>query len=607
MAQVDTGLGWSAKDDWLTSVSGDFWQYGDYTGGLKLPVAASAAEAALVGITVQTGFTFGGVDCHLVVAASEDNCYLTIYSNQYHAFSRTSGPIYYQIVVDNNGTVRQSGTYNIDRSAYLGWYQGGGRALFEGTVLEPLNSYRYAGEYQASAALVFVGGAITKSNAGYAVGCTVYWKTPSNVIIKTPILISSEPSYVDMLAGSYNFAKYNGRKDGLLFYMGFFQDIDSDVTSNLPFINLTDAAYQPATLDDIFHLVMASMYANVIVTDSSDPYEDNGGGSEEDGGDGNTVDDDPVTEQTLPLPSVTNLGFCTIYVPTASELMDMANYLWSGNFDIENVIRLFSNPLDSVIGLSAVPVDLAGVSPAESIHLGGVQVGSVTMHRYAGRTSVPVDFGTVSIKEKWGSYLDYTPYTEFSIYLPFIGIKNIKADDIMGKTLSLKYYIDIVSGGCIASLRVNGGSVIYEYSGQCALQIPITSQNYDNIFNSAISAALALTSAFSPSASGPVLAGAVASAATQNFSAKPSVSRSGGFNGITGFLGQLQPYILRTMPKAYIPNEQNKFIGYPSFTTKTLGAISGYNEIASIHLENIPATGAELTEIEDLLKGGVIL
>ena len=37
-----------------------------------------------------------------------------------------------------------------------------------------------------------------------------------------------------------------------------------------------------------------------------------------------------------------------------------------------------------------------------------------------------------------------------------------------------------------------------------------------------------------------------------------------------------------------------------------LGQIVGYNEVYSIHLENIPATGAELVEIESILKGGAI-
>lgn len=46
--------------------------------------------------------------------------------------------------------------------------------------------------------------------------------------------------------------------------------------------------------------------------------------------------------------------------------------------------------------------------------------------------------------------------------------------------------------------------------------------------------------------------------------------------------------------------------GYPSYITAKLGDLEGYTEIDSIHLENIGATESELSEIESILKGGVI-
>ena len=56
-----------------------------------------------------------------------------------------------------------------------------------------------------------------------------------------------------------------------------------------------------------------------------------------------------------------------------------------------------------------------------------------------------------------------------------------------------------------------------------------------------------------------------------------------------------------------LPAKQNEFMGYPAFITSTLAELTGYTEVDSIHLENVDATDAELSEIETLLKGGVIL
>jgi hypothetical protein len=38
-----------------------------------------------------------------------------------------------------------------------------------------------------------------------------------------------------------------------------------------------------------------------------------------------------------------------------------------------------------------------------------------------------------------------------------------------------------------------------------------------------------------------------------------------------------------------------------------LGSLSGYTEVDAINLEGIPATAAELQEIEKLLKNGVYI
>lgn len=445
----------------------------------------------------------------------------------------------------------------------------------------------------------------TKDNAGYAVACIAKWKTQNNVIIKTPVLISSETDFTDMsttTTGIY-LAKLNILDQGMRFYMAFYDYTGTgEITSALPVVDLSEES--PKTLETVFAYISDLDHAAILVLDSPDPYEEENGTSGEEGGDGEELEDDPVEEETLPVPSVAGHGFCTIYVPSSQELNQMASYLWGGSFDVSQVIKLFSNPMDSILGLSAVPVDLVG-SP-EQIYLGGVALTGVTMPKYTGRTSVKVDFGSVTVSGRWGSYLDYAPYTDFSVYLPFIGIKSIKADDIMGKTVNLTYAIDILSGGCVAYLRPAGGSVLYEWSGQCALQIPVTGRSYDNVFQSAMSVATAAFAAFAAPASAPVLSGAVASAAVQAAASKPHIERSGTVNGITGFLGQLRPYLIRTIPEAYIPTDQNKFIGYPAYINVDLATVKGYNEVDSIHLENVTATGAELDEIETILKGGVI-
>ena len=106
-------------------------------------------------------------------------------------------------------------------------------------------------------------------------------------------------------------------------------------------------------------------------------------------------------------------------------------------------------------------------------------------------------------------------------------------------------------------------------------------------------------------ATAPMTAATIASTAVNSM--KPSVEKSGSMGGMGGMLGVQTPYLILTRPRQARPARQNTFTGYPSFITMKLSDCSGYTEIESIHLEKISATEQELSEIESLLKGGVIL
>ena len=622
MAEIDTGLGWAANDMWLTRAANTEIARIQFIGGTLFPNQPMNAVYAISDVTTANGTASAVISgtqtqymCNYIAPdlgypeADILLCYVKSGSYYRRLFiTNVSGAVCAQQVWDSasqryrfSGTTAAGNSYS---STYNLYYRQETDNRNIGYV--PADIPVFDTQNQAFAAVQRVSTTFSKDIDGFAVACVARWKTSANIIISTPILISSDSGFTDMTdsSGTYNIAKLNILRQGMRFYMSFFDITDAVPTTSFPVLDLTGDEENPRSLEQIFATIADLDHAAILVLDAPDPYQEESEESGEEGGDGEDLEDDPIEEETLPLPSVAGHGFCTIYVPDSQELGAMASYLWSGSFDVTQVLKLFSNPMDSILGLSAVPVSLSG-SP-EQIYLGGVALTGITMPKYTGRTSIKVDFGTVTVKERWGSYLDYAPYTEFSIYLPFIGIKPIKADDIMGKTISLMYAIDILSGGCVAYLRPAGGSVLYEWSGQCAVQIPVTGRSYDNVFQSAMSVATATLAAVAAPASAPVLSGAVASAAVQAAASKPHIERSGTVNGITGFLGQLRPYLIRTIPEAFIPADQNKFIGYPAYINVDLGSVVGYNEVDSIHLENVTATGAELDEIETLLKGGVI-
>ena len=223
---------------------------------------------------------------------------------------------------------------------------------------------------------------------------------------------------------------------------------------------------------------------------------------------------------------------------------------------------------------------------------------------------VEVDCGSIDVNEYWGAYLDYAPYTKAEIYLPYVGIHAINIDDIMGKTVEVKYHVDILTGACVAFVKC-GDSVLYSYVGQCGVQIPLTSTNWASAIGAALNLATAIgMTVASGGLSAPVTAagavGVASSAASGANQIKPDIQRSGAMAGTGGFLAIQKPYIILTRPRQCLPEGQNKLLGYPSFVTMNLSDLTGFNVIAEIHIEGVHSTSAELDELERIVKEGAI-
>lgn len=333
---------------------------------------------------------------------------------------------------------------------------------------------------------------------------------------------------------------------------------------------------------------------------TDDPYGP-GGDSEPGGGDGTfDFESTPIDFQGLPTIGAMATGMVSLYVPSSAQLAALAGYLWAGAFDPDNFKKLFADPMDAIIGLQIVPVTAAeiGVSSA-TLAVGNISTGlSMPL---ATRQYVSVDCGSISVLPKWGAYLDYAPYSKLQLFLPYIGFVDISPDDCMNGTIAVKYSVDILGGTCTAQVKCNN-HVLYEYSGSCSCQCPVTAGQYQNI----ALGALRLAGAAASAATGNVLGAASEAASAAIATVKPEIQRSGGIGGSAGLMGHQIPFLVLTIPKMCTPKDQHKQIGYPSFVTAIIGDLEGYIRVDTIHLTGIPgATLEDMDEIAQLLQGGV--
>lgn len=375
-----------------------------------------------------------------------------------------------------------------------------------------------------------------------------------------------------------------------------------------------------------------------VVPDEDNPYWD-GGTSGEGGGGGNfSEDSDTIGLDTLPTLDAVGTGFATLFTPTRTQLAHLADIMWNNNIFaalqnlVENITNMFT-------GLSIVPFLVSPGSTVEVTWL-GLPITEVYL-TLAAQQFYEIDMGTINLGDDQrihttGSALDYAPFSKLGIYLPFIGFQELDIDECRGCVIGLTYRIDILSGTAVAVISLNGNNV-YQYTGNCLTQIPITSQNLESLVSDAVNVGIAVSSVAATQASvtagesytnysGQVplekqdqaiadlekinergrgqLSSATADAA---MGMKPNIKKSGAVSAAASLLSVKQPYLFITTPRQSIPDFYQRYCGFPSNMTGKLNTFRGYTVVEDIRLNNLVATSSEVAEIYSLLKKGVII
>lgn len=376
-----------------------------------------------------------------------------------------------------------------------------------------------------------------------------------------------------------------------------------------------------------------SFFADMREIDTNDPYGTNTDNTPEGGfGDFNYTSEVEVPPQ-LPSLSAAQVGFVSLWNPTQAEMQALANYLWTGTFDLTNFKKLFTDPMECVLSVGLIPITPAHEESKREIVFGGSSHSGVNAFAVTDQFYI-IDMGTLHIKGMSQGALDYSPYAKASIYLPYCGTYALDVDEIMDSDISLEYHIDIYTGACVAYLTINGhlnsdghnvNAIMYQFTGNVLASIPITGNDHSQFIQSMLfmGAAAAATVATSGAGAGAAASsgadlGAETAAAGFNkalagsavntvMSMKPNVLHSGNLSSTAGMLGGQKPFITMTWSNLCRPEDEYKLVGIPLHKSGTLSDFSGFTIVSACHLDNILCTDAELLMIEQALAKGVII
>lgn len=284
----------------------------------------------------------------------------------------------------------------------------------------------------------------------------------------------------------------------------------------------------------------------------------------------------------------------TTFKMTKDRLKQLGRFLWGSNI-FDNFSLICNNPIENIISCKSIPLSLNGTT--QKIILGNVDTG-VNGDKVSNNFTKQ-NIGSIPITEKYHNFLDYAPYTNVIIYLPYVGFKELDTNLVMGKTLSISYTVDIITGGCLCQIKSNNVK-LYEFNGNMGIDIPITASNRAQVEAGYISSGIGIASSV---ASGNIV-GATTSLINSAESQYHYASTSSP-NPMCVASTNRTCYVILDRPTYQTLKSFNHTRGKKCYLTKTINTLKGYTICDEhIDLSGIRATDSEKEELIKILSSG---
>lgn len=341
----------------------------------------------------------------------------------------------------------------------------------------------------------------------------------------------------------------------------------------------------------------ANIAKNYSISTGS-PYEGNGNSIQTPTSGSYDGTTESVTEDALPSDNVLSSGLLRAYLPEDTELTNLHSYLFSSSF-VDNIIKALKCPFDAIIKLHSLPISISGY--ADTIHLGNLD-SSIACDRTTSRY-IDVNLGNMQVEGYYGLFNDYS--AKYDLYLPYLNVISLPADEVINATISINYRVDILTGDfvcTVSSTKTNAkgysySAIIYSGGGNMASDIPITQSNSLGVIG-------ALNSGLNTAMSKPTdIGGSFQTGVAIGVGGSVSYGTKGSLSSNSGKLGKRYPYLRETIPNVVLPADFSKLVGFRSEITDTISNFSGFCKFRDFELNF--GTVDEQNEIRQILNNGI--
>lgn len=315
-------------------------------------------------------------------------------------------------------------------------------------------------------------------------------------------------------------------------------------------------------------------------------------------------------------------AFNTSYVINYNNLKNFAKWIWNADDSTFSKIvsnaTIYNNPIDCIIGCKMYPFDV------EKHHSAGLDI---TEHISLGRVKSPlfakpilpnydciIDMGSVGLNKTFDSFLDYEPYSNYYLYIPYCGTFEINSLNYIGKTIKIKMVVDISTGSCVACVYGNN-LLLDQYNGHIAVDVPISTMDKFSLAEQQVrgkeNTANNIIGSIASFATGNIVGGITGlinagESEINNSMLKPDISKGATSTPMSANYLPQKCYIIVSNPKPLTPKTYGRDIGYVCNKSYQLNQLEGFTKVQNPIIE-FAIDESEKNELINLLISGIYI
>ena len=253
--------------------------------------------------------------------------------------------------------------------------------------------------------------------------------------------------------------------------------------------------HNPTTVIDTETVDFSSLAGLGIDVHDGDSTGGGGGGSIWNGGgnDPSNQGSDKTPAINTPSNSPYNI-FNRTYILDEQNVRNLSDLVTTTDSSVIDAIldglQMFgANPINAIVDLRMYPFDVAvatgSYGGATGITLGHYNASNVQGILMADRPMCSISLGAYQIKHQYYSFLDYEPYTQIRLYIPYVGTVDLPPSIYMGHLVGVNLIIDYITGACRAVIYRDNDPMMFQ-DGVIGVSIPVTGDNAAQYSNSII-------------------------------------------------------------------------------------------------------------------------